>query len=427
MGIIDGLFAGRAGIESHGTAISVLADNISNTNTVGFKASRADFSDLVASSISGGTAGAGSGSQVAAITQIFNQGSFEFTGRGLDLAIDGNGFFIVSDNGQQLYTRAGNFRVDAAGNLLDQNGNNVMGFPTGGSGSLQNLNVNNISNSSVSTQEANIAGNLDASATTSSSPTPNLLSATNPTGTTTSSQLNDASTFSTFLNVFDSLGGTHTLNISFMKTATANTWNVYGTVNSGEVTGGVGSQPFQVFSIAGLHFNNDGSIDSSTVSPIATAAAPWNNGSAAGSFSVDFTNFTQFAAASAINAVDQDGSGGGNVISFGVDTNGTLSALLNNGQTSEIGVIALAKFSNPEGLTRKGGSTYAQTSTSGAPVVGAPGTGQFGGISAGALELSTADLADDFVKLIQLQRGFQGSSRVIGRINDLLNEIIQLA
>ena len=137
--IIDGLFAGRSGIQSHGTGISVLADNISNSNTTGFKQSRADFADLVAGNLSGGSSVvAGSGSAVTAVTPILTQGTFEFTGRGLDVAIDGNGYFTVADaaTGQKFYTRAGNFKIDTNGNVLDQNGYQVQGFPSTGAGGL---------------------------------------------------------------------------------------------------------------------------------------------------------------------------------------------------------------------------------------------------------------------------------------------------
>jgi flagellar hook protein FlgE len=162
--INDGLFAARAGIQSHGTAIAVLGDNIANQNTVGFKAARADFVDLLAGSLGGGGAtSTGSGSSAGKITRILTQGTFESTGRGLDLGIDGNGFFTLqNESGNTYYTRAGNLQVDPSGNLLDQNGYYVMGYPTGGAGTLERLNVNERVSGDIGSEGVTISGNLNA-------------------------------------------------------------------------------------------------------------------------------------------------------------------------------------------------------------------------------------------------------------------------
>ena len=141
--IINGLFAGRSGITSHGMAISVSGDNISNANTIGFKSSRASFEDIMAGE---GILGkqVGSGSQIGAVQTMFEQGTLEFTGRPLDLGISGNGFFVLADGLDRSYSRAGDFKIDAAGFITNQNGLAVLGFPTNGSGALQPINVNNI-------------------------------------------------------------------------------------------------------------------------------------------------------------------------------------------------------------------------------------------------------------------------------------------
>ena len=162
--IANGLFAGRAGIASHGTAIGVLGDNIANSNTTGYKASRADFTDLLAGNLGGGSGGisVGSGSTIKSVRQVFTQGTLEFTGRGLDNAIDGAGFFVVQDAaGGRFYTRAGNFQLSKTGDLLDQNGHNVMGFPVTKQG-IQPLSVQNITQSDVRTKSSYVSSDIGA-------------------------------------------------------------------------------------------------------------------------------------------------------------------------------------------------------------------------------------------------------------------------
>ncbi len=437
--INDGLFAGRSGIQSHGTAIAVVADNVANANTTGFKSSRADFVDILAGNLSGaGSATAvGSGSSIGAVTQVFSQGSFEFTGRGLDLGIDGNGFFIVQDNsgtGQQFYTRAGNMSVDADGNLLNQNGYQVQGFPAGGSGGIEALNVNQISQSSVATSLVEVTGNLNASSTPTTLGAPVTAGALNA-DFDTFTELTQESDFSTFVDVFDSLGDSHTATVYFIHRDTADSavvgsaglWSVVAVVDGGEVAGGTAGVP-ELIGNFDMDFSTSGTR-LGTVAATDFTAAPdptWANGTTS-SIGFSFDPFTQFSTASTVNSITQDGTGGGSVTAFSVDSDGSLFARLDNGRTADIGTIALATFGNIEGLRRVGDSLYAESTTSGEPVVGNPGVGIFGGIQGGAVELSTADIASDFIKLISLQRGFQGSSRMITNIDDLLNEIISLA
>jgi flagellar hook protein FlgE len=215
--IINGLFSGRSGISSHGNAIAVIGDNISNASTVGYKSSRAEFADLIAG---GQTAGkvVGSGSTTSAVSTIFSQGTVEFTGRSLDLAIDGNGVFTVLRGQQRFYTLAGNFKVDEEGFVVDQNGYYVLGFPANGTGSLEPINVNTVSQDSVGTSAVTVAGNLDASADSIATiPTVSAPGVT-PASTTTYADLNAVAEFSTVVDVFDSLGAAHTITVFFFKT-----------------------------------------------------------------------------------------------------------------------------------------------------------------------------------------------------------------
>lgn len=432
--IIDGLFAGRAGIQSHGTAISVLSDNIANQNTIGFKQSRPDFVDLLAGSLSGaGAVSTGSGSSIVSTTPILNQGTFEFTGRGLDIGIDGNGYFVVSDpgaGGSRFFTRAGNFQVDTDGNVLDQNGLQVLGFPAGAAGGLEPLNVNVRAQDSVETNTITIAGNLDAEADIATVVADYPAAGTAiPGAGITISEFSDDATFSTFVDVFDSLGGKHTVTVFFYNNGASggtNNWDVRAIVDGSDITGGTPGEAIEIGNQT-IQFGNNGTQDSPLDDIVTATNIAWGNGSGLGNIAINFSPFTQFASASNIQSISQNGTGSGSVIGFNVEPDGTLFAQLDNGQTASIGTVGLSIFANAEGLSRVGNSLFAQTSRSGEPVIGTPNTGTFGALEAGALELSTADIAGDFIKLISIQRGFQGSSRIITNIDDLLNEIINLA
>jgi len=431
--IANGLFAGRAGISSHGTAIGVLGDNISNSNTTGYKAGRADFSDLMAGNLGGGSGGlaVGNGSQLKSVRPVFTQGTLEFTGRGLDNAIDGNGFFIVQDSaGQRFYTRAGNFRLSKDGELLDQNGFNVMGFPATKQG-IEGISINNITQTDINTDSVTISGNLDAGATGR---------ATVPAAYTDFGQLNTDADFQTPVTVFDSLGGSHPVNIyffrdtSFTPTATeATRWQVRAYVDGSEVSGGTAGTPVLLGAQGTMTFGPNGArvtpaSGTAVISgTLPGAGARWSNGSPSTAIDFRLDQFTSYDNKSLVSSVSQDGKGAGNVISFSVQADGTLFAQLDNGTTTSIGRLAMANFANPEALERRGNALFAQSNESGDPVVGRAQSGQFGAIQSGALELSTSDIAADFIKLITLQRGFQGSSRIITSINELLNDVINLA
>jgi len=427
--IVNGLFAGRAGISSHGTAIAAVGDNISNANTIGYKAIRAEFEDFVAGGQAAGKV-LGSGSNISGITSLNQQGTFESTGRGLDMAIDGNGYFVVANGPQRFYTRAGNFNIDSSGFLVNQNGLAVMGFSANGTGALEPLNINAVSQSSVVTANATLAGNLNASAPVLAGAIPVVSPAGQVASTTTYADLNNASEFSTVIEVFDSLGNAHPVTTFFFKTGN-NEYTAVSYVNSQSVDPGanpVAGLPREIGSVV-MEFGGDGLRTAPPVpgAPDIAANIPWNSGADAGNINFNFSPFTQFAASANILSLDQDGQGVGSVVSMSIQPNGDVFAVLNNGQSAIIGTIALANFANSEGLERIGGNLLQRSGSSGEPIIGQPGAGQMGTIDSGSLELSTVDIASEFVKMITLQRGFQANSRIITTINQLLNEIIQLA
>jgi flagellar hook protein FlgE len=427
--IINGLFAGRSGIASHGMAISVAGDNISNANTVGFKASRAAFEDIMAGE---GILGkqVGSGSQIGSVQTIYEQGTLEFTGRPLDLGISGNGFFILANGFDRTYTRAGDFKIDSAGFITNQNGLAVLGFPTNGSGALEPINVNNIEQNSIATNEVNISGNVNSSSATvdvGAIPVPGP--AIPP--VVTYADLNKFAEYSTVIDVFDSLGESHAVSLMFFHTG-ANEFTVRAYVNNEDV------DPTASLTVSGyprfigekvLTFGGNGQRNPAFVAgtPDLTMTIDWNNGADQSVTDLNFNPMTQYAAASNILSVSQDGKGIGSVNSISIGQDGRVSALLTNGQTSVIGSIALANFANPEGLLRLGKNELGVSIASGDALYGKATTGTFGAIKAGTIELSTVDIASEFVRIITLQRGFQASTRIITTINQLLNDVIQLA
>ena len=214
--IVNGLFAGRAGISSHGNAIAVAGDNISNASTPGFKATRAEFENLIAGD---GVLGRqfGSGSATTVIATLFEQGTLEFTGRPLDLGVSGNGFFILAKEANRFYTRAGNFKIDTSGYLVNPAGLAVLGFPANGSGALEPININQVSQDAIQTTEVTIAGNVDSGAAlVNVADIPNPGAAVPP--TVTYADLNKVAAYSNVVDVFDSLGQRHTTTFFFFHT-----------------------------------------------------------------------------------------------------------------------------------------------------------------------------------------------------------------
>jgi flagellar hook protein FlgE len=431
-GIVNGLFAGRAGIASHGSAIAVAGDNISNANTPGFKTNRAEFESLIAGD---GVLGRqfGSGSAIASVAALFDQGTLEFTGRPLDLGISGNGYFVLARGDERLYSRAGNFKIDASGFIVNPGGLAVLGFPQNGSGALEPLNANAIEQNAIESTEVTVAGNVNAGAnlvSAASIPVPGT--AVPP--TVTYADLNQVAEYSTVVDVFDSLGERHPTTLFFFHTG-VNEYTVRAYVNNEDVdpvptppaTGATGYPRFVGQSV--MTFGGDGRRNPLPTSGVAdfTATVAWSNGSDVSEVDFTFNPLTQFSTASNILSISQDGTGVGTVQSISVGSDGRITALLSNGQQSLLGQVAMASFSNQEGLGRVTGNLLTSSTASGAPVIGRPETGVLGSIKSGTLELSTVDIASEFVKIITLQRGFQASSRLITTINQLLNEIIQLA
>jgi flagellar hook protein FlgE len=429
MALTGALFAGVSGINSNGNAMNIIGDNIANVNTVGFKSSRAVFFDLLSADI-GGTK-IGLGSRLAAAQRPFVQGGVETTSSPTDMAIQGRGMFVLRDTqGASFYSRAGQFTLDDLGSLVNPSGLFVQGVQLDSSGNpisgLRNIVINQTVVSPTQTTDIDVVANLDASNTTPAAALP-----ANAAGTSdTPSNWFAGANFSTVVTIFDSLGQGHDMTMLFRKTATANQWEYRIVANGGDITGGTGGQLQQVSGAGGLlAFNPDGSLDTAT--SVITDIGPigWANGANPQSVlgaELDFTGTTQFALPSAVSSLNQNGSSSGILRGISIGTDGVITGLFTTGGTQPLFRLALADFASPDALTHLGNSLFVESPESGPALVGSPANGSFGTVLSGSLELSTVDLATEFVKMVTTQRGFQASSRTITVTDTLLEEVSNL-
>ncbi|MGH7872636.1 MAG: flagellar hook protein FlgE [Candidatus Binatia bacterium] len=432
MALTGALFAGVSGINSNGNAMNIIGDNVANANTVGFKSSRAVFFDLLSADV-GGTK-IGLGSRLAASDRLFVQGGVETTNSSTDLAIQGRGLFVLKDAaGGTFFSRAGQFSIDKDGNLANPAGLSVQGIQLDVDGNpvsgLTNVVINRTVVAPVPTTTVGIAANLDATSTTPTGPIPADAAGTSAAPGTWFAGAN----FSTVVTTFDSLGQGHDLTVFFRKTGTANQWAYRVAANAGEITGGTAGNLQQVNAVGGLlAFNPDGSLDTTApTATLVTAIGPiaWANGATSQSIpaaNFGFTGTSQFALPSSVSQVNQDGSQSGILKGISIGTDGVITGQFTSGGNQPLFRLALADFANPQGLAHLGNSLYLESQQSGVALTGSPGDGSFGTVLSGSLELSTVDLATEFVKMVTTQRGFQASSRTITVTDTLLEEVSNL-
>jgi flagellar hook protein FlgE len=342
---------------------------------------------------------------------MFTQGSFQTTSSGLDVAIDGEGFFMVN-NGATAYTRAGNFQLDQNGNVVTPSGAILQGYladPTTGliTGAIGNLQLLGTPVPAVATANGTLAVNLDASATAAAAWT-FAAGATPP----AAAQYNN----STSVTVYDSLGGAHQVGVYVANTG-SNAWTAHYVYQDAAGT-------YTEAGTQAMTFNADGTL--ATGASSGALAFAWGNGSAAGSSTFDLTGTTQFAAAFSVSAISQDGYASGTLKNVLIADDGVVTGVFTNGQTRNLAQLALARFIAPTGLTKLGNNLYAQSSTSGQPIVGAPETSGLGRTLSDTLELSNVDIAEEFTNLISAQRGFQANTKIITTTDELLNLLISI-
>ncbi|MCS6924366.1 MAG: flagellar hook protein FlgE [Candidatus Binatia bacterium] len=429
MSITSSLHIGVTGLLAHSRSLSVIGNNVANVNTIGYKATRAEFANLL--STLEGNVEIGRGVILAGITPLFLQGALQTTGNVTDLAIQGRGLFIVRDSeGSPFYTRAGQFHLDKNGILVNPQGFALQGFPVdetgkplGGLGDIV-LDSGQILPASATTS-IGLVVNLNAAATTPTGDWPGGSGTDAPPGDWLA-----ASNFSTIVTVYDSLGQAHELTFLFRKTD-ANTWEYRAVIPIVDVqTDPTDPENWIAVGEGSLVFNDDGTLDpdNSTINDITISG--FVNGAADLTVLADdlsFVGSTQFARASSVFLVRQDGFSAGTLTGIAINAQGLVIGQFSNGSTRALYQIALADFPSEERLANIGGNLFAQTFESGnVRIVGTPGTGVFGSLVSGGLELSTVDITQEFANLISSQRGFQANSRMITVADQMYDEVVNL-
>jgi flagellar hook protein FlgE len=420
---------GLSGLRAASKDLNVTGNNIANAGTVGFKQSRAEFADVYASSMLGtGKNPQGSGVLLADVSQQFNQGNVNYTQNSLDLAINGNGFFQVSNNGALSYTRAGYFGTDKAGNLVDNFGYNLQGYGVDGNGNVQTGQVSNLKIQ---------ASSQEPKATTKVTQGFNLNS-TNAQPANTPFNPADPLSYnsSTSTNIYDQQGNPHVMTQYFVKTADANNWEMRVLVDGRNMENPESSteaSSFQVsFSPSGaLTSPAGGSIPLNNWQPaLKNTDGTWsrNNAAPPGGLNVtlDMRGSTQYASAFAVNSVSQDGYTTGELAGLEISETGEIFARYTNGQSKVQGQVILANFANVQGLTPVGKTQWVQSFESGEPVRNPPGSGTLGSLQAGALEDSNVELSDQLVNLIVAQRNYQANAKTIETESAITQTIINL-
>ncbi|HYD40121.1 MAG TPA: flagellar hook protein FlgE [Anaeromyxobacter sp.] len=437
MSLLTALSSGTTGLQASALELSVVGDNIANAGTIGFKGARATFEDALTQSVIGGTGEIGLGARLQSVQKILTQGALTSTGIATDLALQGNGFFIVNGNhnGQtaNFYTRAGQFTVDRDGYMVNIEGLRVQGFPADAAGVISGLPgdllIGTASATPRATNSITIKANLQADAPILGLgiPSDGLFHATDP-GLT--------SNFSTSLTLYDAMGAAHQTQVFFHKNA-ANTWDWHAMTDGRGLTSGTPGV-LQEIASGTLTFDGQGRLTGSTmdtgagapvfdpIAPGGTQTLTFNFGDPVPGGGTGLAGITQFASASASTFIGQDGFGSGQLASIRIDTLGNINGIFTNGQSRTLGQVAVAGFSAPDRLESIGGNLYAQSQASGQPVVGAPGAGGRASVISGSLEQSNVDLAEQFVRLISAQRTFEANSKSITTADQLLDQLINL-
>jgi flagellar hook protein FlgE len=422
MSIYGAMFSGVSGLNAQSQSLAMVSDNISNVNTVGYKTSKAYFSDLV----TGQTTNSYSAGGVRS-TPLYNvdrQGLVQASANDTDMAISGQGFFVVTQtptptaNDVRYYTRAGSFQPDAQGYLRTPVGYYLQGWATDAAGvptaanpsditTLNPVRINTVSGSARSTTSIQLGLNLPASAAA-------------------------LDTETTQMQVYDSLGVVHDVTFTWTKTA-ANSWTVTAAAAGSTAVeeGTVGSAtPWSV----NIVFNGDGTPASfdGAATPPDLAISGWTSGANDSVVTVDLgtqntaNGITQFSSSYSTTFINQDGAQFGNYYGVSVDENGIITALFDNGQSLKIYKVPVATFSNPDGLTGRSGTLYMESAESGGVVLRDAGTANAGKLVPSALEASTTDLASEFTTMIITQQAYSASAKVITTADDMLTELMRI-
>jgi flagellar hook protein FlgE len=407
-----------SGLNADSAALDVVGNNLANLNTTGYKDSTVSFYDLLQQSVAGGSTQIGGGVSAPQTERVFTQGSITDTGGNYDAAIDGNGFFVVQDpSGNTLYTRAGNFQLDANGNLVTATGQFVQGWTAQNgvldtSGAIGNITIpSNALQTPSATQNMQLSINLNAAGVVNE-----------PTGT-----------FTAPITVVDSLGVSHNLSVVFTEQSPG-TWGYSVNIPGQDLTSGTAGTPSSV-ATGTLSFDANGNLTSPTAPAQVQITIPglsdgasdmainWNLATSDGNGT---PVVTQYAAASTESAATQDGVPASQVTQVSIANGGAITAQFSNGNQVVIGQLALASVSNPDSLIAVGQNNYEVGADTATPVVGVPSTGTLGTVEGGSLEDSTVDIATEFTNLIIYQNGYEANSKVISTLDQMTQNLLNL-
>jgi flagellar hook protein FlgE len=416
MRLESALHTSRSGIDIFGRAISVVGDNVANSNTLGFKRSRTEFASLFPGGLEGDIAQdrltPGSGAEVSVIRPILTAGIIEPTERSLDSAIIGRGFFIVGTSENPYFTRAGNFEVSPDGFLATTSGEQILGYPLEGE-EIGPINLRNFLQPIEATTEVSLFGNLDS----------RLPQAEPPVAPQTIAEVKSAASFTAYQDVYDSLGDRHGVTLAFFKNA-GSTWTVRAYIDAAKV-GGQAGVPQQIGADTTLQFQPNGRIAQGG-NTVLTANPAWSNGSAPGAFTINLAGFSQYATGSSLTSSTVNGSGPNEIEGYEIGKDGSVNVKFASGAIEAVGTLALATFNNEEGLARHKESLFSESFDSGERIIGRPETGVLGSIKGSAIERSNVDISTEFIDLTVLQRAYQANSQTLNATSNLIRDTIQL-
>ncbi|MBI5911021.1 MAG: flagellar hook protein FlgE [Betaproteobacteria bacterium] len=399
---------GLSGLNAAAKNLDVIGNNVANSNTSGFKQGIAVFGDVFAASLSGGGGTqVGIGTQISGVSQQFSQGNISLSNNPLDIAINGQGFYRMSDGGAIAYTRNGGFSVDKNGYIVSSSGANLTGFQASNGaivpGVLAVLRLSSADLLPQATSTAGIGANL--ASTGAVMPTAAFV-ATLPT----------TYNFSTASTLYDTLGQSHTMTLYFNKAA-ANAWdaNVY---IDGVAANGAG--------VSRLTFDTQGVLSTTTPPTNLVKTAVLANGAAPISITMDYSAMTQFGSGYGVNSLSQDGFASGQLTGYNIGSDGIILGRYTNGQSQMLGQVALSNFVNPQGLSPLGDSMWAESATSGIALTGAPGSASLGALQSGAKEDSNVDLTAELVNMITAQLVYQDNAQSIKAQDAVLQTLVNL-
>ena len=407
--MLQAMYSGISAIEAHQERMDVIGNNIANVNTTAYKAGRVTFQDQLSQTIQGAGAPTGSiggtnpqqiglGVRVGSIDMMLQQGGLQSTTKPTDMAIQGNGFFMLGDSTGISYTRDGSFTLDSSGTLVNSStGSHVLGWKSDVNGKID------------ATQQITTASKLaiPVGGLTAVQPSSTVTFGGNLSADSTST----TAAYTRSVKVYDSLGEPQTVTASFTHDAAANTWNWSASGDAGAAGSGT-----ITFDTSGKQTGMTGAI---TLTP--------TDGAATGQvITPDFGSVTQISGTSSAAPTDQNGFGPGTLQSFSIDQSGAITGNFNNGLTRILGQVALSDFPNPAGLERAGGNTFRPSINSGLASVGQALTSSLGKISTGYLEQSNVDLSNEFTNMIVTQRGFQANTKIVTTVDEMLNNVIQM-